>query len=258
MQTQDEEQNKKLSQSYSVNTHHNQDKVLKESFNLFKGGSLDFLDTGLLGEVTEILNTEITETTTKKAYVDNALKMSTNKGVHHEWEVKINSEDMKRFASYHIDLSRMHNIDFTTIIITTQKPGVTSYTSPSMIFTPKIINLKERDADKTLVEIDRKLKAGENINELEIIYLPLYDSKGGKTTSELLDIAIKLTPKVVKDDKTDIRERNMLPHVSGIGLEGIFQVRSVVYSQKPELTGFLAYHIGTKMQTIYWNMLTTK
>lgn len=84
MQTQDEEQNKKLSQSYSVNTHHNQDKVLKESFNLFKGGSLDFLDTGLLGEVTEILNTEITETTTKKAYVDNALKMSTNKGVHQD------------------------------------------------------------------------------------------------------------------------------------------------------------------------------
>ena len=78
------------SQNRTVDTHHNQDKVLKESFSLFKGGSLEFLDSELSGEVTEILNTEITETTTKKAYADNALKLSTNKGIHHEWEAQRN------------------------------------------------------------------------------------------------------------------------------------------------------------------------
>jgi len=51
-----------------VDTHHNQDKVLKESFTLFKGRSLAFLDNNLTGEVTEVLSTEITETKTKKAY----------------------------------------------------------------------------------------------------------------------------------------------------------------------------------------------
>ena len=186
-----------------VDTHHNKDKVLKESLSLFKDGSLEFWDSELSGEVTEILSTEMTETTTKKAYADNTLKLSTNRGVHHEWEVDISDDDMMRFGSYHLDLSRMHKIQFTTVIITAKKPSVTTYVSPSMNFTPKIINLNDRDADKTLAEIDRKIKAGEHssINELEIIYLPLYNSPSGKSTADLLDIAIKLTPQVIKDDK---------------------------------------------------------
>jgi len=71
-----------------------------------------------------------------------------------------------------------------------------------MTFMPKIINLRERDADKVLAEIEQKLKAGEysRINELEIIYLPLYGSVSGKSTYDLLDKAIKLTPQVAKDD----------------------------------------------------------
>ena len=186
-----------------VDTLRNQDKVLKESFALYKGRSLDFLDSDLTGEVTEILNTEMTETTTKKAYADNALKLSTGKGIHHEWEADISEDDMMRIGSYHIDLSRMHKISFTTVIITAKAPRTTEYVSPSMTFKPKIINLKDRDADKALAEIDRRLKAGKHdeINELEIIYLPLYSSASGKTTADLLDLAIKLTPQVVKDDR---------------------------------------------------------
>ena len=198
-----QKENEAQSQNRTVDTYHNQDKVLKESFSLFKGSSLVFLDKELSGEVTEILNTEITETTTKKAYADNALKLSTGMGIHSEGEVHISEEDMKRFASYNIDLSRIHGIPFTTVIITTIKPSVISYQNPSLTFTPKIINLKERDADTVLAEIDRKLDAGEHstINEIEIIYLPLYGSTSGKTTSDLLNIAIKLTPKVSKGDK---------------------------------------------------------
>jgi hypothetical protein len=44
------------------------------------------------------------------------------------------------------------------------------------------------------------LKAGESVNELVLVYLPLYGSKSGKTTPELLDKAIKLTPQVAKED----------------------------------------------------------
>ncbi|MCL2378842.1 MAG: hypothetical protein FWC77_06925 [Defluviitaleaceae bacterium] len=196
-------------QGYYVDSHHNQDKVLKESLSLFKGGSLDFLDKELAGEVTDILSPEITETVTKKAYADSVLKLSTNTGVHTESEVHISEDDMMRFCSYNVDLSRIHKIPFTTIIITIQKPSVTSYRNPSTTFTPKIINLKERNADKVLVEIDKKLQAGEdiNINELEIIYLPLYGSESGKTTAELLDTAIKLTPHIAKNDK--IKQRKL-------------------------------------------------
>ena len=187
----------------TIDTLHNQDKVLKESFTLFKGRSLAFLDNELSGEVTEILGTEITETVTKKAHVDNALRLSTNNGVHHEWEAHVSEDDMMRFGSTNLDLSRMHKIPFTTVIITTQKPTKPTYKNPTVAITPKIICLKDRDADKVLAEIDRKLNAGEHdsINELELIYLPLYGSLSGKTTANLLDIAVKLTPKVVKEDK---------------------------------------------------------
>lgn len=70
------------------------------------------------------------------------------------------------------------------------------------MFTPKIINLKDRDADTVLAEIKQKLNAGDNdgINPLEVVYLPLYGSKSGKTTSELFDSALKLVPKFAKDD----------------------------------------------------------
>ena len=199
-----ETQNNNANQGRIVDTLHNQDKVFKESFSLFKGGSLEFLDAELKGEVTEILSTEITETTTKKSFGDNALKLSTDEGIHSEWEVHLNKDDMKRFGSTNLDLSRMHKIDFTSVIITVKKPSVTEYKNSSISFTPKIICLKDRDADIVLAEIDKRLKAGEHesINILEIIYLPLYGSKSGKSTPELLDTAIKLTPKVIKNDKS--------------------------------------------------------
>jgi hypothetical protein len=194
-------------QSHFVDTHHNQDKVFKESFDLFKGNTLEFLDAELNGEVSDILSTEVTETTTKKAYGDNALRLTTNKGVCTEWEADIDSDDIMRFASYNIDFSRKHKIPFTTVIITTKTPSVAVYENPSLLFKPKIINLKERDADEVLAEIKRKLTEGEQINELQLIYLPLYGSKSGKTTVELLDTAIKLTPDVAKNDK---EKRNKL------------------------------------------------
>jgi hypothetical protein len=41
-------------QSHFVDTHHNQDKVFKESFDLFKGNTLEFLDAELDDEVSDI------------------------------------------------------------------------------------------------------------------------------------------------------------------------------------------------------------
>jgi len=186
----------------------NQDKVLKESLDLYTGGSLNFLDSELTGKVTGILSTEITETTTKKAFADKALQVTTEEGeregIHKEGEAHISLDDMKRFASYNADLSRIHGIDFTTVIITIKEPVIKFYKNKSLYFTPKIIALDKRDADNVLAEINEKLITGRKheINLLEIVYLPLYKSKSGKTTSDLLDAVIKLTPKVANDKHT--------------------------------------------------------
>ena len=84
-----------LNQSHFVDTLRNQDKVLKECIEIYKGRTLEFLDVELDGSVTEILSTEITETTTKKAYGDSALKLSTNKGASVEWETDVSKDDLR-------------------------------------------------------------------------------------------------------------------------------------------------------------------
>ena len=202
-------------QSRIVDMLHNQDKVLKESLDLYNGNTLEFLDVELSGEVTAILATEFTETRTKKSFADKVFEVKKNgvrEGVHKEWQAKITQDAMMRFASENVDLSRNHKMDFTTVVITAKKPTVAGYKNNSINFTPKIVVLCERDADKVLAEIDRKLNAGEQtlINPLEIIYLPLYGSESGKTTSDLLDAAIKLTPKVVDDKDKQQKLQDLL------------------------------------------------
>ena len=70
--------------------------------------------------------------------------------------------------------------------------------SLSFKFEPKFVVLSERDADETL----RKLKSGENKDPLELVYLMFYNSKEGKTISELLDSSIKLVPKIFEDRRS--------------------------------------------------------
>jgi len=105
-------------QSRVVDMLHNQDKVLKESLDLYNGCSLEFLDAELSGKVTAILGTELTETTTKKSFADKAFEVingGVREGIHKEWQAKITQDDMMRFASCNVDLSRTHKIDFTTV-----------------------------------------------------------------------------------------------------------------------------------------------
>jgi len=174
-----------------------QDKVFKECFDVFKGGTLDFLGIDLGGGIVEdILNTEITETTTKKLFADSALKLSDGTGLNCEWEADMSLDDMKRFASYSIDLSRKHKISFDTVIVMNKKPTITSYTTRTISFNPIIVVLSERFYDKTV----EKIQSGDIANPLELIYLPMYGNTS-KTDFEKLDTAVKLTHKMIPDEK---------------------------------------------------------
>jgi len=79
-----------------------------------------------------------------------------------------------------------------------------------------------------LKEINKKLKDGKcsEINILEIIYLPLYGSASGKTTSDLLDEAIKLTSKAIGDKHKQhkLQDLLILLTVSFIGSEELNKI----------------------------------
>ena len=175
---------------------HNKDKVFKESLSLYKGRTFNFLRLDL-PEITEMLSSEITEVKTVKAFADKVFKLANGKGLHMEWEADLSKDDMLRFFSYNVYLERKHGIQFTTVILTNNKPCVINHISISTAFTPIVINLGERNGDAAYIQMKERLKAGEMIDELELIYLPLYNSS--KSMYDLLDAAIKLAPEIKKD-----------------------------------------------------------
>jgi hypothetical protein len=187
-----------------VDKYNSYDKVVKESFSLFKNRSLEFLDNDLESEIEDLLSVEVTKTTTKKAYADFAYRLKGGKGLHIEWEVDISRDDMRRFASYHIELDDKYDMPFISVIVTAKKPRYAEYITPSMTFKPRIVNLSERNADETIERIKDKIAKGEAVNELEIIYLPLYSSPSGKSLAELVSTSIKLTESMSSSNEEKI------------------------------------------------------
>ena len=220
-----------------INSLHNKDKVFKESLDLFMSYSFDFF--GLDNDIPlESLSTEITETTTKKAFADLVFKMISGIGRHYEWEDIIDLDDLLRFLCYNIEQSRKHKINFTTIIITNKKPRATEYVTEHITFKPIIINLSNRNADEAVQRISRQIENGEKVNLLEIIYLPLYNSPSGKTVNELLDKAIKLTPIVAKDKNQKEKLLSLLflltaKHISKDEIRKIVEANYMVLEGNP-------------------------
>ena len=177
--------------------HQNYDAVFKESFTLYKNQSLDFLDLGL-APVQELLNTEDTEFVVKKSYEDLIFKLADDTGLNLEWEAKISKDDILRFFAYNVACVRKYKISFQTIILTNQKPAHLSYENDTIRFSPLVINLAERNGDELLAKIKKQLITGGKINEIELIYLPLYKSVD-KTVVQLFEEVIQLVPKVTDD-----------------------------------------------------------
>ena len=194
-----------------VDKYHSEDKVFKESFHFFKGKSLDFLDSDMKDSIIEVLTNEHTETTTKKMFTDLVFKLSETKGRHHEWQHEITLEDLKRFAIYNMEWSREYKeLDFETIVITNKPPKATQYINSSITFKPRIIVLSERNGDEAIAKITKQIENGEPINELELIYLPMYSSPSGKSNANLLDEAFKLSNKGIPDIETRNKTQDLL------------------------------------------------
>ena len=167
---------------------------------LYKNKTLDFL--GLdLAMIEEPINTEMTEIKVNKNFTDMGFMLKDKTGLHTEWEVDISIDDMLRFCSYNLNYLRMYKTKFTTVIFTNRKQPITHFENEMIKFTPIIINLGERDGDQLLQKIKAQIENKEPVNELELIYLPLYHSKY-KNTAEMLEQVVELAPSI-SEIKTD-------------------------------------------------------
>jgi len=154
----------------------NYDAVFKESFGFYKGKDLTFFGVDL-AQITETLNPEITQIKVDKYFADIVFRLADGTGLHLEWEADINQDDVMRFCIYNVSLARNYKIPFETVVFTNKKPHCSVNKCNCLSFNPKIINLGNYDAEETLGEIRAKIDKGEDINDLQLIYLPLFGSK---------------------------------------------------------------------------------
>jgi len=169
----------------------NYDAVFKDAVSMFKDKSLDFF--GLPKDITivEPLKTETKEIIVKSEFADLTFKLSDGKGLHFESEVELSKNDLFRFCHYHIDLISTYGFDFTTVILVKNSHRQEVLDYKMLKFNPIIINFGKYDADVILEKMKEQVAKGEALNELELIYLPLFKSEKYNPV-ELLTESIRL------------------------------------------------------------------
>jgi hypothetical protein len=157
--------------------HQNYDLVFKEAFSLFENRSLDFL--GLdLPRITGFMETEFPEVETQDDRLDLTFWLEDNTILHLEEETHLSREDLIRFAHYDLRLYSRYKTTIHTIVLTpfTGSEGIQNINTGSLQYTVTQLILGMRDGDALIEKIQSALKRGEDINELELIFLPLMKS----------------------------------------------------------------------------------
>jgi len=184
--------------------HQNYDAVFKEALVLYKDKALDFL--GLMGiaPITEPLRTESVEIEVKIAFRDLTFGLSDGRGANFENEVDLSNEDMIRFGGYNLWLSRAYNREFITVIFVKNPTKIRELRTEQMHFKPIIVQCSEIDADAMLSDLQRDIAAGKPVNELKLVYLPLFRSINFNPT-ELFQESTKLINELQVDDGSKMK-----------------------------------------------------
>ncbi len=177
----------------------NYDLAFKESFSIFENKTLDFL--GLdLPKITKFLETEFAELETHDNFMDLNFRLEDGSILHIEEETHLSEGDLVRYAHYDLRLYDRYKAMIHTVVLTPSSgsPGTKSLDTGTIQYTIQQIIFKGRNADELLEKIRNALEKGQPINELELIFLPLMQSRLPK--NELLLETIKLEKQLPERD----------------------------------------------------------
>ena len=178
--------------------HQNYDLVFKEAMVLFKDKALDFLGLTGIAPITEPLRTESVEIEVKIEFRDLTFGTEDGRGVHFEEEVDLSNDDMLRFNGYNSWLSRAYKREFITVVFVKNPTTVTELRTEQVHFKPIIVQCSKVDADAMLDELQKDITDGKSINELKLVYLPLFKSVKFSPTE-----LFKESTKLIKDLQVD-------------------------------------------------------
>jgi hypothetical protein len=160
-----------------VDERQNYDKAFKDALVFFKDKTLDFFDIGHLPPIAEPLRTEAAKVTADTDFSDLTFRLADGRGLHLEEEVDLSEKDLLRFCGYHVDLIQTYGVDFVTVMFVKNPARIKAVERGMLSFRPIIADCSERDADAALARLKRQIAAGEPVNELELLYLPIFSSK---------------------------------------------------------------------------------
>jgi hypothetical protein len=174
-------------------TAHNYDFVFKDSFSLFKNDIGDFLKVELPG-IVSYLETEFSEIETSTERMDFNFKLEDGSILHLEEEIEVSVDDLIRFASYDLKLYNRYRDRIRTIILCIKgyPAAEAAFNAGSLGYNTTVVNMSDKDGKEKMKELREKIEKGEEINYLELIFLPLMNSdqdmvKRVKETIELED-----------------------------------------------------------------------
>ena len=156
--------------------HTNYDLGFKEAITLFKDKALDFFGINELASITEPLATETVQVEIKSLFRDLVFATQAGKGLHFEEEVHLSENDLWRFLDYNVSLYQIHKRVFDTVIFVKEPTKLTGINLERLVFKPIIVQCSEIDADVMLDELKKDIDEGKPVNELKLVYLPLFRS----------------------------------------------------------------------------------
>jgi len=191
-----------ISGKSGLNYGSNYDISIKWIGNRYKGKVLEIFDIKT-GPITEVFNSEHVDIKIDAGRLDLMFKDAANDICHVEEQRDMKEDDLHRFAIYHFHAVRRWGKKITDVILISGKPynGPKTIETGSGIYSPKIIDLTQRDGKKRLEQIKEEINAGNYDNVVELIFIPMYGKEDcDKVAAEVLEYEIRLLKKNKLDD----------------------------------------------------------
>lgn len=160
-----------------------EDKVLKVAMRAFGESVMSYL--GQEGQIKWIAPTEHIHLEMKHMYEDFNYEMDGGSWRHYEFESdRISVEDMRRFREYEAYLSMTNQVPvITTVLCSADVKNLRSELTEGInTYKVETVRLKDKDADKILAALTRKVETGERVSLEELVPMLLTPLMSGELT----------------------------------------------------------------------------
>ena len=174
----------------------NYDLAFKEALTIFENQTLDFLGLNL-PKITGVLATEFAEVETRDEFVDLLFWLEDGTILHIEEQNVLSTEDLIRFAQYVLRIFKRHRVPVHTVVLSpasASTEGTRGFDMGSLQYSVTHIVIRDRNADEVLEQVRKELSAGRPIHEIELIFVPLMESR--LSIEDLLLETIKLEKEI--------------------------------------------------------------